>query len=358
VIKIKKPLNKARNQLVFLVTDKCNAHCEVCGFNCAPNKNHVFDEQLMLNLIDQAAAVPGIDSIFFSGGEPMLYPRLIAAGATRAKRHKLQVVIVSNGYWGKWPAGKLAAFFEEAKPDRIHFSTDCFHRPFIDDQTFGRAVAFTFAMGVYAHIAISQMRVGLSALDYWNTMGTYKHLVPYFLSNESRFGRAMQFRPDDFFEGRQSEKNRCIHDNSYGVTWNGLIYPCCTYEGYYSALAIGDTRLATLDELVNNAVMRLVRLLETEGFSPLLAAARRVDPALPADDFSRGCTACHTLFRTVAFVRKWAPLVDKTSPYSEAVREYLDFVGQRGEVNTSQWILDDVQRRVSPARRPKPLTIT
>jgi hypothetical protein len=306
----------------------------------------------MLDLIDQAPSVQGINSIVFSGGEPMLFPRLIAKGAEQARKHNLQVVIVTNGYWGKWPAAKLAEFFAEVKPDRIHFSADPFHRAYVDDATLGRAIAFTYAMGVYAHIAVSQMKAGLSAQEFWNSMGAYKHLVSYFFGNEARFGRGEQFRSEDFFEPRLTERCRCLHDGSYGTTWTGLLYPCCRFEGAYGMLAIGDTRKTPLVELLQNPVMKLVRLLETVGFSPLLDAAKQVDRTLSVDYFSSGCTVCYVLFKALSFVRQFAPRI-KQEKMREGVREYLDFVGKRGVLSAEQWIQRDDRPRRITLKRPQ-----
>jgi hypothetical protein len=313
------------------------------------------DAALMLDAIDQAALTKGIECVCFSGGEPMLYPDLIIRGATRARERKLKVSIVTNGYWGKWQPRKLAAFFSEVRPTSVHFSTDSFHVPFADDATLGRAVAFTYAMGVYAHIVVIQMRAGQSAQEHWNALGPYKHLVPNFFFNVGRFGRATQFRTDDFYEPRQTLPARCQHDGTYGLGWSGILYPCCRFEAFYGALALGDLHKSRLAELLENPVMALVRLLESVGFSPLIDAAKRVDPGLPVDKFSFSCAVCNELFRSVPVVRKYAPLITHAE-LREAVRRYLQYVDERGILSAADWIEPDSRR--ATVRGGKPLVVS
>jgi hypothetical protein len=166
----------------------------------------------------------------------------------------------------------------------------------------------------------------------------------------------MQFRPEDFYLIRQAEKCRCIHDCSYGITWSGLIYPCCTYHGYYSDLAIGDTRTFRLEELLHNPVMKLVHLLEAKGFSSLIDAAKHVDNKLAVDNFSVGCAVCHTLFKDLAFIGKIIPFIED-KPMHEAVQDYYKYINKRGVLTHEQWIQRDVRRRIT-LKKPQKAAVT
>lgn len=333
-----------RNNLVFIVTDKCNARCEICGYFCAPDRKNVIDEHVMLDTIDQAASVQGVERISFSGGEPSLFPELIIKGAEQARKHNLEVILVSNGQWGRWPTTQLTEFFEALKPDRIHFSMDAFHRQYVDDKTFGRAVAFSYAMGVESHVCINQMRLGLSGQDFWNNMGAYKHLIRYYCYNVVPFGRAKQFPPTDFYESRRTERCRCAHGSNLAVVWNGIAFPCCRYEAHYSCLTLGNAKDTPLAELLQSPVMKLVQLLGEIGFSPLLAAAKQRDKTLPVDDFSFPCTVCNHLFRDHAFVRQYAPLIGHPV-MREAVREYLVFAEKNPTPGGHHWTQTDARQR-------------
>ena len=336
-------------QLVIVMTDRCNARCEICGFSCGPERKNVINEHLLLDIIDQTPSIPGLDTIGFSGGEPTLFPDLLIKAAERARKKQLRVTLMTNGQWGKWPTARLIKFFQAFKPDAIHFSTDTFHRHFINDKTLGRAVAFTYAMGVQAHISANSMRVGLSAQELWNQMGTYKHLYPYCTYSALRYGRATQFRRGDFSEMRFAEKCRCSTGSRFSIVWNGIAKPCCKYEVFYSCLALGNAHDTPLSEMMINPVMELVQLLEKEGFSSLLEAAKKVDPTLPVDNFSYGCGVCNELFRNPSFTRKYAPLIQPDAT-RKLVLECLEYMEENTHFSGDQWIETDAKRSVTLKR--------
>jgi hypothetical protein len=152
-----------------------------------------------------------------------------------------------------------------------------------------------------------------------------------------------------------AEKSRCIHDCTFGITWSGIVYPCCTFYGYYGGLAICDARISPLGDLLQNPVTKLVQLLETLGFTALLAAAKQVDKKIIVDNFSEGCVVCQTLFNNILFVRKFMPLIaDKKM--REAVSEYIDYVEKRGILSADKWVQADIKRPTTN-RRPKKFII-
>ena len=328
------------------MTDRCNARCEICGFSCGPERKNVISEQLLLDTIDQASAMEGMKTVCFSGGEPTLFPDLLIKGAERARKKKLRVILATNGHWGKWPTERMTKFFQALKPDAIHFSTDAFHRPFINDKTLGRAVAFTYAMGVEATIRVIYMKAGSSAQELWKSMGPYKQLYPFSSYGALRYGRAMQFRRGDFFETRYAEKCHCSPISRFGVAWNGVVLPCCNYEAFYSCLALGNAQDTPLEDLLRTPVMGLIQILQNEGFSSLLDAATQVAPTLLVDNFSFACRVCNALFRSPAFIREYVPLIQPDATRKVA-QEYLDFMEDIVHFSGDQWIETDANQRVS-----------
>ena len=91
------------NGLCLVVTDKCNAACDICCFSCSPEKGSVMDAHLMADVIDQAEGIDGLKYIGFSGGEPFLYYDLIRDGLARAKAKGFATSVATNGFWGAWP---------------------------------------------------------------------------------------------------------------------------------------------------------------------------------------------------------------------------------------------------------------
>jgi hypothetical protein len=55
----------------------------------------------LLSVLDQAAQVPSIRSIYFEGGEPFLFYPILAEGIRAASDRGFDVGVVTNGYWAR-----------------------------------------------------------------------------------------------------------------------------------------------------------------------------------------------------------------------------------------------------------------
>lgn len=87
-------LNRTGNLLIHLL-DKCNLHCDHCYLNAQANGSTMLPIQLVERTISEASEL-GINSIQFSGGEPLLYPHIDEVlKATVGKG--LNVTVSTNG---------------------------------------------------------------------------------------------------------------------------------------------------------------------------------------------------------------------------------------------------------------------
>ena len=347
-----------RNVVVLHVTTKCTARCQNCGLSCGPDKTNVLSEPLMMRLIDQAAELPDVKAISFSGGEPFIYPELLIKGAQRARQKGLEARFVTNGFWGRWPARKKLDFFQRARPDVIDFSYDEFHRQFVPPKYLEQAIAFTYALGVEAHLTINQLQNSITAQELWEALGPAKHLAGKHSIDMAPYGRARLLPSRHFVSPQKQEEARCLHDSCFGVGTNGHVFPCCRYEGHYGLLALGNAQTTSLAAMVENPVMHLVRLLETVGFAPLVAAARRVQPTLPVNECSNGCVVCNVLFSDVAFIQAYAPLVEQPA-LAAAMAGYVQELATRGVLRGEDWIQSDpVKAKVAFARPARKIVIS
>ena len=88
------------NSIHFLLTYACNFECDHCFLFCGPGSKGTFTIHQLRSALDAAAEVGGIESVFFEGGEPMLFFPLLAEGIREACRRGFKVGIVTNSYWG------------------------------------------------------------------------------------------------------------------------------------------------------------------------------------------------------------------------------------------------------------------
>jgi len=83
----------------FLTTYACNFECDHCFLYSRPGAGGTFTIDQVRAILDQAVRLGTIETIFFEGGEPMLYYPLVLAGIDLARERGFTSGIVTNAYW-------------------------------------------------------------------------------------------------------------------------------------------------------------------------------------------------------------------------------------------------------------------
>ena len=114
--------------LHLLLTYQCTFECDHCFAWGSPWQSGTMRLAEVRNILEQAAALGTVRSIYFEGGEPFLYHPILVQGVSEAKSMGFKVGIVSNSYW----ATSLEDALEWLKPlagklDALSVSSDLFH---------------------------------------------------------------------------------------------------------------------------------------------------------------------------------------------------------------------------------------
>ncbi len=95
--------------------DACNLSCEHCLVSSGPKGSRGLPSETLLDAVDQAAAL-GVETFFFTGGEPFLRPDLAALVARVTAHHERPLVILTNATLFDKPAYReLLAPFDRKK---------------------------------------------------------------------------------------------------------------------------------------------------------------------------------------------------------------------------------------------------
>ena len=113
----------------FLLTYTCNFECDHCFLYCSPQSRGAFTLERVRYLLAQARKLGTVESVFFEGGEPLLYFPLLEHSIKAAKEFGFSTGVVTNAY--------LSTSTEDAKLwlkplmeaglDRLSLSEDEFH---------------------------------------------------------------------------------------------------------------------------------------------------------------------------------------------------------------------------------------
>ena len=113
----------------FLLTYACNFECDHCFLFSGPGAGGTFGIAELRAALEGAAEIGTIDSVFFEGGEPMLYFPLLAEGLRIARRLGLKTGIVTNAYWAtsREDAGLWLQALNKAGLNSLTLSDDPLH---------------------------------------------------------------------------------------------------------------------------------------------------------------------------------------------------------------------------------------
>ena len=83
----------------FLLTYTCNYTCDHCFLYCSPNSEGTFSLDHIKQILDEAAEIGTIESIYFEGGEAFLFYPIMLEGMRYAKKKGFKIGLVTNSYW-------------------------------------------------------------------------------------------------------------------------------------------------------------------------------------------------------------------------------------------------------------------
>jgi len=114
--------------LHLLLTYRCDSECDHCFVWGGPKQEGTLTIKGLREILRQGKSLKTVKSIFFEGGEPLLYYPILLKGARMATDMGFDVGLVSNGYW----ATSVEDAVEWLRPlaglvDGISVSTDLFH---------------------------------------------------------------------------------------------------------------------------------------------------------------------------------------------------------------------------------------
>ncbi len=117
------------SQVHILLTYRCLYECPHCFVHSGPGAPGSMTVQEVEGLVEQAATIDGVRTIYFEGGEPAIYYPTLLAGVRRAGALGLDAALVTCGYFATTvPEGEhwLRAL-REAGLRRLEVSIDELH---------------------------------------------------------------------------------------------------------------------------------------------------------------------------------------------------------------------------------------
>ena len=138
--------------LSLITTHRCTAACDHCCFGCTPDipMSRSIPVERMRGLIDEAATMPSMKVVVFTGGECFLFGRDLVELVGRATDRGLATRCVTNGYWARTrkAARKRLGELREAGLGELNLSTGSFHARYVPAERIVHAAAVAVELGL------------------------------------------------------------------------------------------------------------------------------------------------------------------------------------------------------------------
>jgi hypothetical protein len=156
--------------LSILTTRRCTAACDHCSMGASPGQTENIPVERIHRLIDEAARVPSLERIGFSGGECFLLGRALDELVGHAAERGFATRVVTNGYWAV-TSGAARARTDALRGrglDEMMLSTGTFHQRFVPVERVIAAARAAADAGITTRVSVEtcdQSSFDAAALD-------------------------------------------------------------------------------------------------------------------------------------------------------------------------------------------------
>lgn len=286
------------------LTRKCNASCDMCCFECGPDKTECLDKETLFRIIKEAAQIKGIRKIGFTGGEALLYKELLLDGIRMVKYHQMQASLTSNGFWGNTPKRAFAYLQElsQAGLDSLTISVDEFHQQYVELDSIRNILRANRHVGLSISLAVGDSLGQRNALEIIKELGKDCYTIPLFLYPFMPVGRGEKRLTNVALVPYESSW-RCHNARTLSILYDGRVYPCCSQAVYESEMCGGNIHTDSLEAIIHRfRYNSIFNLLVNDGFEPFRKDAAEMGIELQSE-YHSACHLCHELFRNQKFAK-------------------------------------------------------
>ena len=291
----------------FMITDRCNAACRICCFQCNPRNTFVMDESVILRYIDEAAQLGTVQSINYSGGEALLYPdllkRVIRYGM---EKYNLPASVVSNGFWAANESGgiRLIRELKECGLRSIRLSADRYHQEIVRPETVRKAIRILFEAGLLEDISVMDTRCGPNIRAVIEDLRPEIYLVPKIslypalLPDRTLENSRLDVGPEDILTPTAWDQCYCEDPSGVVLYRDGYLYACCSQLAFeVPRLRLGRIGETTLSEAVRKINRDpILEMLRRESVSWFVRKAREMNLRVQVRErYAGGCELCRDL---------------------------------------------------------------
>ena len=299
--------------LTILPTYQCSAACRNCCFGSNPSIKHRLSLEEMIDYIEQAADIPSIRMICFSGGEVFLLGDDLVELIKKCSDHGLMTRIVTNGYWAlsnELATKKLSPLIA-AGLNELNFSTGDEHVQWVPLKRVLQGMSSALNTGITLALMVENTAErSITAQVVIRESKKFPKLYKSLLNNEIQMIESpwMPFKDSSLkYKSSQLVNSSNIHHRGpcTSILRTAVIPPskklgmCCGLpREEISALSVGSLEEHSLKSLLEKSMHDFLKIwLFVEGPEKILAwAASKDEKIIWENQYAHNCDACRRVF--------------------------------------------------------------
>lgn len=235
--------------LGIIYTNKCTSNCDICCFDCSPQKTQKIDMATTKKIIKNAIE-KDIHYIGFTGGEPFIYLDEITQIMKHYKK-KCYFTITTNGYWAETydETERILTDLKNNGLGSIKISIDKYHLEYVDKEKIINILKVCKKIDLKLVVGATILKNDIvgDIIDYFKE---YLTKAGVFFHPCYRVGRASKIYDEDKFISSNNICFKCPEGFIITVDFNGDIYPCGSIYGMNKVRKIGNVFEKTFNELL------------------------------------------------------------------------------------------------------------
>ena len=290
--------------LGIALTRKCTARCRICCFECSPQQTEELDGELVLRMIQEAAGIPEIKKIGFTGGEAMLREELLLTCIRRTKQYGMQASLTTNGFWAATAEAARLRLENlcSAGLDSLTVSMDQYHQEYVPLSCIRNIIHAVRNTDIRFLLAAGDSAGEHSAMRLLKELGEDAYEIQILIYPFMPVGLAENLK--QFLMKDVNPAWSCHNQRMLSVLYDGSVYPCCSQAVYNSRLCEGNIHDMSLKDIMKRyQYLSLFAELTRHDFAWLLqkAGEYRIETSRQTQS---ACSLCHELFANPAFAER------------------------------------------------------
>ena len=250
------------------------------------------------DIIAQSKNIAQIDTISFSGGEPIIDPWEFRKLVWSANDSGKQSAVLTNASWAAnyEDTFELLASCRNNNLTGLGVSLDKYHLEFVPIENISNVLLACERLGIRSElrfVTVKGDKIG-SIIDQLDS--TLTHLNTYSFPCSPVGAAKKNFPCESFIRDVPIWELKCGNKDRIGIHYNGEVYPCCSHWVYTTALSLGNIRTMPLKDIFHKLKRDPIYMyLSLASFDELVKHAKKVGIPLP-EKVTSVCELCSILF--------------------------------------------------------------